>query len=116
MVEPGDRIIDLLVQHCSGLIDERDVANQRVLELERRMKLQHGTLFCGGCGGPHRFDTSIPNELWNEVIRAKGISEYLCTSCIVREFALAGKDFTATLWSDDFNGVSLAVTFSAKGE
>lgn len=53
---------------------------------------------CGGCGGPHDFDTSVPSVVWNEVIRAQGGSEYLCTSCIVRAFAKAGRSFTATLY------------------
>ena len=64
---------------------------------------------CGGCGGPHLFDTSVPSVLWNRVIRPQGTSEYLCTSCIVRAFARAGMSFTATLWGDGFNGLPLAV-------
>jgi hypothetical protein len=64
---------------------------------------------CGGCGGPHPFDTSVPSVLWNRVIRAKNIPEYLCTTCIVREFAKAGVSFTATLWGDKFNGLPVHV-------
>ena len=60
---------------------------------------------CGGCGGPHNFDTSVPSVVWNEVIRAKGGSEYLCLTCIVREFAKVGRSFTATLY-----GASLDLT------
>lgn len=64
---------------------------------------------CGGCGGPHRFDTSVPSVLWNRVIRSLGISEYLCLTCILRAFARAGISFTATLWGDGFDGLPIAV-------
>jgi hypothetical protein len=84
-------------------------AEARIEELERRAKLSRGSLSCGGCGGPHRFDTSIPSVIWNRVIRAKGLSEYLCTSCIVREFALAGVSFTAELYGDDLHGMPIEV-------
>jgi hypothetical protein len=70
---------------------------ERELELERRLRIPFGTLPCAQCGGPHDFDTSIPSELWNHVIRAKGLPEYLCTTCIVREFVRAGTSFTANL-------------------
>lgn len=78
---------------------------KRVVELERRARLALGTLPCGGCGGPHRFDTSVPSVAWNAVIRARGMSEYLCASCILRAFVIAGRSFTATLWGDDLRGV-----------
>lgn len=67
---------------------------------------------CGGCGGPYQFDTTIPSSLWNRVVRAKGGSEYLCLTCIVRRFAEAGESFTAELWSTDieqFGGYPIAV-------
>lgn len=64
---------------------------------------------CQDCGGPHPFDTTIPSPLWNRVIRSAGLGDYLCITCIVKAFALAGEGFTATLWSDDFNGTP--VTF-----
>ena len=64
---------------------------------------------CGGCGGPHRFDTSVPSVLWNRVVRAQGLSDYLCLPCIVRAFAKAGVSFPATLWGDGFDGLPIAV-------
>lgn len=73
-------------------------AEERVSELERRAKLLGEHLPCGGCGGPHQFDTSVPSVAWNAVIRARGLSEFLCTTCIVREFVLAGRSFTAELF------------------
>jgi len=60
---------------------------------------------CGGCGGPHRFDTSVPSVAWNAVIRARGLSEYLCTSCILREFVRDGRSFTAELYGDGMSGI-----------
>lgn len=56
-------------------------------------------LTCGGCGGPHTFDTSIYSELWNGVIRANGYDDTLCLSCIVRAFGKAGVAFSARLFA-----------------
>lgn len=53
---------------------------------------------CGKCGGPHRFDTSVPSHQWNRVIRAAGLPDYLCTTCIVAAFVLAKEGFTAELY------------------
>lgn len=64
---------------------------------------------CGICGGPHRFDTSVPSAAWNRVIRSQGLPELLCFSCIVVEFTKAGESFTATLWSDELPGVPIEV-------
>ncbi len=64
---------------------------------------------CSGCDGPHPFDTSIPSVLWNRVIRAAGLPDYLCLTCIVRAFAKAGVSFTAELYGDDFNGLPIAI-------
>lgn len=84
--------------------------NERIEELERRMRLTLSTLACGGCGGPHCFDTSVPSVVWNEVIRARGMSEYLCTSCIVKAFVQSGRSFTAQLWGDDMpSGIAIEV-------
>lgn len=85
------------------------VAEARIEELERRAKLSKGSLSCGGCGGPHAFDTSIPSAVWNRVIRAKGLSEYLCMSCIVREFVKVGRSFTAELSGSGFSGVPIEI-------
>ncbi len=77
----------------------------------RRAKLPAGHLPCGGCGGPHRFDTTVPSAAWNAVIRAAGLSDFLCTTCIVEHFVTAGISFTAQLWSTepDFYGVPIEV-------
>ena len=68
---------------------------------------QRGFLPCSNCGGPHRFDTSVPSAVWNPVIRKRGLHEYLCLSCIVREFVRDGRSFTATLWGDEGTGIWL---------
>lgn len=68
--------------------------------LRARVADRPTSLPCGGCGGPHRYDTSVPSVLWNAVIRAKGLSEFLCASCILEQFVLAGSSFTAELWGD----------------
>lgn len=64
---------------------------------------------CAQCGGPHRFDTAVPSVLWNRVIRPLGVPEYLCTTCIVRAFVLAGVSFTAFLYGDGMDGVPIEV-------
>lgn len=64
---------------------------------------------CAGCSGPHRFDTTLPSVQWNRVIRAKGLPEYLCTTCIVEAFAKAGESFTAQLYGAGFDGVAIEV-------
>lgn len=67
---------------------------------------------CGECGGHYRFDTTINSDLWNRVIRNGGPerqSEFLCTACIVRAFALVGESFDAELFGDEFNGVPVSV-------
>lgn len=69
---------------------------------------------CIGCGGPHPFDTSIPSVLWNRVVRAAELPDYLCTTCIVRAFAHAGEGFTAELYGDGFNGLTLEVRVNSK--
>lgn len=70
---------------------------------------------CAGCGGPHQFDTSVPSPLWNQVIRTKGLPEFLCTTCIVREFVRAGVSFSATLWSVEHNFRGLPISVSVGG-
>jgi hypothetical protein len=109
-----------LARQSQSIADARrqlEEAHQRTAELERRMQLSTGHLLCGGCGGPHNFDTSVPSVVWNSVIRVAGMSEYLCTSCIVRAFVEAGVSFTATLWSGDIeklNGVPIEVRVSGE--
>lgn len=67
---------------------------------------------CNECGGPHQFDTSLPSEQWNRVIRAQGLGDYLCTNCILKAFALQGESFAATLWSDNFSGLKVEFRIS----
>lgn len=71
--------------------------------------MANDTLCCGKCGGPHRFDTSVPSVLWNRVIRPLGGSKYLCTTCIIEAFAHAGESFSATLYGSGLHGVTIAV-------
>ena len=52
---------------------------------------------CGLCEGPHPFDTTVPSVVWNRVIRARDLPDYLCLTCIVRAFVAAGESFTAEL-------------------
>lgn len=59
---------------------------------------------CCRCGGPYRFDTVVPSVIWNETIRARGLSELLCLTCIVEAFCCFGESFTATLWGGSFQG------------
>ena len=82
------------------------VIAQRI-ETQRALRSPEDNPPCGSCGGPHPFDTVVPSVVWNAVVRAKALSEYLCTTCIVREFAKAGLSFTATLWGGDFHGLEL---------
>jgi hypothetical protein len=94
---------------CRASLAEKE---QRIIELERRLRIPFGKLPCAQCGGPHDFDTSLPSVVWNKVIRAKGLPEYLCTTCIVREFVRAGEGFTATLWGEGFHGVPIEVSIN----
>ncbi len=64
---------------------------------------------CQDCGGPHQFDMSVPSVVWNHCIRAAGLPDYLCATCILRAFARKGESFTATLWSDELHGVPIEV-------
>lgn len=93
-----------------AFIDQNAKLQQRVDDLERSF----GKLSCSLCGGPHDFDTSIPSAVWNQVIRAKGLPEYLCTTCIVREFVRAGVGFTAELWNEEFHGALIEVVVNGQ--
>jgi hypothetical protein len=68
---------------------------------------------CSRCHGAYWFDTTIDSETWNRVVRAQGISEYLCLSCIVDVFATAGESFTANLWATDKPLTGQSLTFNA---
>ena len=48
------------------------------------------------------------------MIRAQGLPEYLCTTCIVREFARVGRSFTASLWGDGLNGLAIEIRFAGQ--
>jgi hypothetical protein len=64
---------------------------------------------CSMCSAPYQFDTTVPSVIWNRVIRAQNLPEFLCCTCIVKEFAKAGVTFTAELWGDAFNGLPIEV-------
>lgn len=70
---------------------------------------------CAGCGGPHPFDTTIPSPIWNRVIRGAGLPDYLCLTCIVQAFAVAGEGFTAQLWGPEFSGLPIEVLVNGQG-
>lgn len=65
---------------------------------------------CAMCGGPYQFDTTIPSETWNRVVRAQNLPEYLCLTCIVRVFMQAKQGFTAELWGGEFNGETFSLS------
>lgn len=109
----GRTVADVIATHlrakdeaAARTIDEQTA---RIEELERRLKIPFGKLPCAQCGGPHNFDTSVPSTVWNQIIRAKGLPEYLCATCIIQEFVRANQGFTATLWNEEFNGVPIEV-------
>jgi len=64
---------------------------------------------CNGCGGPYRFDISIPSVLWNQVVRSAGMPEYLCGTCIIAAFVRSGVSFSAELFGDGFSGDTIEV-------
>lgn len=64
---------------------------------------------CAQCGGPHDFDTSVPSVVWNAVIRTSNLPDYLCMTCIVREFVRMRQSFTAQLWNEEFNGINIEI-------
>ncbi len=100
-----------------GSEQELDIADryksmgEALREAERRIRALASSApeeqCCGQCGGPHPFDTSVPSVVWNRVIRSQGWSDFLCTTCIVRAFAQIEEGFTATLWGNEFNGISV---------
>ena len=70
---------------------------------------------CDNCGGEYRFDTSIPSPVWNEVVRAKGGSEFLCIQCVVLAFVQAGRAVRATLWGDNEGVTETEIFIRPKG-
>lgn len=69
---------------------------------------------CVRCGGPHPFDTVVPSVRWNAVIREAGWADYLCATCVLTAFARAGQSFTAQLWGDEFDGLSVVITIGGQ--
>lgn len=63
---------------------------------------------CEKCGGPHRYDTSVPSVLWNSVVRSQGW-DFLCAACILELFALARVTLTAELSGDGLSGVPIVI-------
>jgi len=53
---------------------------------------------CGLCGGPHEYDTAIPDQAWKSVVRSRGLPDQLCLSCIVAIFVQANESFEAELY------------------
>jgi len=100
------RLVENLITTLAGVTYQ---ASATVRSEWNRTKPLDATPLCVGCGGPHPFDTSLPSPLWNRVIRGAGLPDYLCTTCIVRAFVLAGEGFTAELWGDVFKGVPIEV-------
>jgi hypothetical protein len=96
------------------IVEAAQEYERRIAELERRLRIPFGKFPCALCGGPHDFDTSVPSVIWNQVIRAKGLPDYLCTACIVREFVREGQSFTAELWNEEFNGVPIEVIINGQ--
>jgi hypothetical protein len=90
--------------------EKRNCELREALEARHRDKPIDDPDYCQGCGGRYRFDTSIDSQLWNAIIRANNLPEYLCAACIVREFVKRGEGFAATLWGDEFNGTQITVT------
>ena len=64
---------------------------------------------CSGCGGPHPFDTTVPSVVWNAVIRARHLPDYLCLTCIVKAFVEEGRSFTAELIGGGFHGSPIEI-------
>lgn len=89
--------------------DDTLEASMTKARARRESQLLNRPNACAACGGPHRFDTTVPSVVWNEVIRAGGLPEYLCTTCIIEAFVKIDQSFTATLWGEDFHGSSIEV-------
>lgn len=84
-----NRVANLLAEECLALAALRDTRHNPA---------------CSRCGGPHPFDTTVPSVVWNATIRARGLEEYLCLTCIVTAFACFGESFTAELNGGPFQG------------
>ena len=69
---------------------------------------------CSLCGGPHPFDTTVPSVVWNAVIRDNNLPDYLCATCVLREFVKQGVSFTAILTGDELHGVPIEVQVNTK--
>jgi hypothetical protein len=103
----------LFTAHPDGIF--REISIDRVREWFTAPVLHaDSSAACGGCGGPHPFDTSVPSVRWNAVIRSQELDEYLCLTCIVKAFAQCGESFTATLWGGEFNGLPIEVVINGK--
>lgn len=112
------------IQEGRGLLETRNESFDR-LNAFHRWLISHGIALlgiaererdrhevagvCGGCGGKHGFDTSVPSPLWNAVIRRAGLSDYLCAACILKAFAQAETSFSAVLYGDDLAGIPIVV-------
>jgi hypothetical protein len=52
--------------------------------------------------------------VWNQVIRANGLADYLCLTCIVQAFAAQQRSFTAQLWGKDSDGLPLEIVINGQ--
>lgn len=99
-------------QHIAQLISERDAALAQ--SPAERPTQEMDANVCAGCEGKYRYDTTIPSTLWNRVIRAQGLPEYLCAACILAEFVKAGEAFTAHLSGDGVSGCVIHVEVNGR--
>lgn len=77
--EYGSRLqASKLITALADALESAEEHEERIKELERRLRLSSGKFPCQQCGGPHPFDTSIPGHIWNKIIRPQGLPDYLC--------------------------------------
>lgn len=95
----------------SGTIYGKDIyAAYKLLEsFVAELKPRVAEPVCSRCHGPHPYDTSIPSVVWNAVVRAQNLPEFLCATCIIEVFVEQGQSFTATLWGGSMSGAAIEV-------
>lgn len=68
-----------LCNHCIKALDDN----------ERQQIVGRDSLPCSMCNQPVVFEFTVASDIWNRIVRAKGIDEYLCLWCFAR---LAGDE------------------------
>ena len=107
---PTQRSLERPNEGCPGT--RRRFSVDSVADTQLMVLLPPGGNQCQRCLGPHAYDVSVPSHLWNEVVRAGAQPDYLCASCVLAVFAMAGRDFTAHLWGLGLrDGIKLTVVF-----